>query len=301
MTELIKATRFEVIDGRIQLYDAEGNKLSGNKAYWDGNFYCYDNNLTSLEGAPKSVGGSFVCSHNKLTSLEGAPKSLGGNFYCSRNKLTSLEGAPKSVGGSFYCYDNNLTSLEGAPKSVGGSFDCYDNNLTSLEGAPKSVGGSFVCYDNNLTSLEGAPKSHQDMFNSFLEDGLVFADGILTELISHKGNLYKTKRIGRDEILWVAKDGSNYAHGKTSREALAELRFKTEKRDISQYKNMPLNTVKTTYEWSLIYRAVTGACKAGSDMFIEQNAEKKKYTLAEILDATKNAYGWKTFKEVVGA
>ena len=238
MTELIKATRFEVIDGRIQLYDAEGNKLSGNKAYWDGNFYCYDNNLTSLEGAPKSVGGSFVCSHNKLTSLEGAPKS---------------------------------------------------------------VGGSFVCYDNNLTSLEGAPKSHQDMFNSFLEDGLVFADGILTELISHKGNLYKTKRIGRDEILWVAKDGSNYAHGKTSREALAELRFKTEKRDISQYKNMPLDTVKTTYEWSLIYRAVTGACKAGSDMFIEQNAEKKKYTLAEILDATKNAYGWKTFKEVVGA
>ena len=70
MTELIKATRFEVIDGRIQLYDAEGNKLSGNKAYWDGNFYCYDNKLTSLEGAPKSVGGSFVCSYNNLTSLE---------------------------------------------------------------------------------------------------------------------------------------------------------------------------------------------------------------------------------------
>jgi len=253
-----QATRFKAIDGRIQLYDANGNELPGKGTHWDGSFYCYNNNLASLEGAPEAVGGDFSC------------------------------------------YNNNLASLEGAPEAVGGGFDCYNNNLTSLEGAPEAVGGSFYCWDNNLTSLEGAPEERQNMFDRFYKQGYVFADGLLTELISKRGNVYKTMRIGKDEIVYVIKSGEHYAHGDTIKAAREALLFKTADRDVSSYENMPLETVKTPQEWAVIYHIISGACETGCRLFMESRDLKKSYTLAEILDATKGQYGYERFKEVVG-
>jgi hypothetical protein len=365
------ATSFEVIKGKIQLFDSNGNKLPSKGTHWGGSFNCknnkltslegapesvggyfycsnnqltslegapesvggyfdcYNNQLTSLEGAPESVGGSFDCSNNQLTSLEGAPESVGGYFDCSNNQLTSLAGAPESVGGGFNCKNNNLTSLEGAPESVGRSFDCNNNNLTSLEGAPESVGGYFDCYNNQLTSLEGAPESvggyfdcsnnqitslagapkeRQPMFSAFLCAGFVFADGILTRKksqrkISAEVTLYKTEKLGfkkNSPVVFVATDGNNFAHGDSAKAALEELAFKTNGRDTSQYSGMALDTKKTPDEWAFVYRTITGACQYGTKEFMSRRELKKKYTLAEIIEQTKGAFGHESFKAVVG-
>ena len=87
------ATRFEVINNRIQLFDKAGNKLSGKGTHWEGDFNCYNDSLTSLEGAPEMVGGSFNCSYNSLTSLEGAPEMVEGSFNCYNNSFHSFNTA----------------------------------------------------------------------------------------------------------------------------------------------------------------------------------------------------------------
>jgi hypothetical protein len=62
---------------------------------------------------------------------------------------------------------------------------------------------------------------------------------------------------------------------------------------------MPLDTVKTPKEWAFIYRMITGACQYGTASFMSRYKLKKSYTLAEIIEATKGAYGHERFIEVV--
>jgi hypothetical protein len=285
-----------------------------------GSFNCSNNNLTSLKGVPKSVGGDFNCSFNDLTSLKGVPEIIARSFDCSRNNLTALEGAPESIGGNFNCSRNNLMSLEGAPKIIGGSFNCSNNNLTSLNGVPESIGRSFDCSYNKLTSLEGVPESiggnfycshndlmpkeNQDMFEAFLAKGYVLADGILTKFKSKKNlkngiTIYKTVKLVKPEVVFVAASGDKYAHGKTAQKALLELEFKTSDRDVEQYRGLSLDIKKSPDEWSFIYRAITGACQMGTEMFMESKKLKKSYTLKEIITETENAYGHEEFVKIV--
>ena len=59
---------------------------------------------------------------------------------------------------------------------------------------------------------------------------------------------------------------------------------------------MPIETVKTIEEWAFVYRAITGACKAGVERFIQNKGKvKKKYSLSQILEETKDAYGYGMF------
>ena len=100
---------------------------------------------------------------------------------------------------------------------------------------------------------------------------------------------------------YIASNSKNNAHGRTMKEAIEELHFKEASRDIQKYRNMPISTKKTPKEWAHIYRTITGACKLGTEMFMEEKKLKKNYSLKEILEETKNSYGGKRFREVVDA
>jgi hypothetical protein len=186
---------------------------------------------------------------------------------------------------------------------VGGGFYCFNNNLTSLSGCPENVGGGFYCSNNNLTSLSGCPKTYENMFDCFLKKGFIFADNILTKMISKrkKGDVfvYKTCKIATTEFVYIAANNEGkFAHGNSVKEAVEELLFKTTERDVEEYKNMPLSTEKTPQEWAFIYRAITGACRLGVKSFMDSKSLKKKYTLEEILVETKERYQGKAFKQV---
>jgi hypothetical protein len=64
---------------------------------------------------------------------------------------------------------------------------------------------------------------------------------------------------------------------------------------------MPLDTIKTPQEWGFVYRRATGACKMGTESFMSAKAKKENYTLAEIIEETKGAFGAEQFRKVVGA
>ena len=126
-----------------------------------------------------------------------------------------------------------------------------------------------------------------------------FSDDIFLRVISTKGNIKKCKD-DNERILYVVTDGTNNAHGDTIKEAQEALLFKTANRDVSAYKNMAMDTVKSPIEWAVIYSIVTGACEAGCRHFMDQRKLKDAYTLSEILEETKGAYNYSRFIEVVG-
>ena len=127
-----------------------------------------------------------------------------------------------------------------------------------------------------------------------------FTDNIFARVISTRKG---TKRVKTDngEILFVVNDDKgNSAHGSTIKEAFADLAFKLVSKDIDQFKNMPLDIVKTPQEWALVYRAITGSCQTGIKMFMESKGGlKKKYSLSEILKETEGAYGYDKFVDGV--
>ena len=303
--------------------DCSHNKLTSLKGAPEkvgGYFDCSGNALTTLEGAPKEVGSYFDCRENALTSLKGAPKEVGCGLDCSYNKLTSLEGAPKEVGSYFACRENALTSLKGAPKEVGGGLDCSYNKLTTLEGAPKEVGRYFICSGNALTSLKGAPEKVGDYFdcsgNPQLKDLLdkmptqdilgdvykwcgkpwSFFDGVQKEVatIRKSGSLtvYKMK-----DGTYAVHDGEAYAHGETLKEAKADLIFKRTSKDLSEYKELTLDSKLTLEECIKMYRSITGACSLGTKEFCSKRKLKKAYTVREVIEITDGAYGNDKLKE----
>jgi superfamily I DNA and/or RNA helicase len=128
-----------------------------------------------------------------------------------------------------------------------------------------------------------------------------FSDNIFSRVLSTKGGVKKVKT-DNGKILYVASDDKgNHAHGDSIKQALDELAFKVGSRDVEQFRNMPKDTKKTPSEWALVYRMVTGACQSGTKMFVESKGKlKAKYTLAEIIEQTKGAYGHDKFIAVVG-
>ena len=291
-----------------------------------GYFDCGHNKLTSLKGAPEKVGGSFYCSSNALTTLKGAPEKVGDNFDCSYNKLTSLEGAPKSVVGYFDCGHNKLTSLKGTPKEVGGYFDCGHNKLTSLKGFPQKTGISINVRHNLLASVKeligtGRIRYLHLIGNPDLEvlpeeldcNGIFilgdtyrwrgstwsFFDGTHKEVatIRKSGSLtvYKMK-----DGTYAVHDGEAYAHGKTLKEAKADLIYKRTSRDLSEYKELTMDSKLSLEECIKMYRSITGACSLGTKEFCSKRKLKKAYTVREVIEITDGAYGNERLKEFFG-
>ena len=137
----------------------------------------------------------------------------------------------------------------------------------------------------------------------FNAKGYTLADGILARILQSKGGLKKIIVVGKRTVSWLASDDKgNHAHGDTAHDAVQELAFKSGERDISQFQNMPKDTVKTPQEWAFVYRMVTGACQYGTKRFMEsKGALKSQYTLAEIIEQTSGAYGADTFRKVVNS
>ncbi|MCK9544675.1 MAG: hypothetical protein M0R03_21855 [Novosphingobium sp.] len=137
-------------------------------------------------------------------------------------------------------------------------------------------------------------------FLSWQDGKYIKADSIFTEVVSHKGNVWKVKGLNKDKIFYLITDGNNnYAHGDTLKEAKADLIFKTTNRNKEDYEDLTLDSELSYEEAIICYRVITGACSFGTKEFIENRLPKKKetYTIAEIIELTKGEYGNNTFEE----
>jgi len=197
-----------------------------------------------------------------------------GNLDLSGTGITSLpEGL--TVGGSLYLRGTGITSLpEGL--TVGGGLDLSGTGISDSE-------------RNKVISLTNG---------MYVPEKYIYCDEILTHVKRSKNIgsyiFYQGRIKGRN----VVSDGTYYAHCKNFKEGVLDIEFKKSKeRGAEQYNSLTLESVLTFDEAVTAYRVITGACRAGTQQFLDGLREKKpSYTVAEIIEKTRGQYGNTTFE-----
>ena len=167
------------------------------------------------------------------------------------------------------------------------------------DGDNLTVGGSLDLQGTQITSLPDNIHNIPSML--MWGDRYILVDGIFAEIINHRGNVWKTKRVGRKDIEYIVTDGNGkYAHGRTIKDAKGDLIYKISNRDTSRYKDLKLTDTLTHEEAIEAYRVITGACSAGTRDFVENYLGDKKaesYTIEDIIQLTEGKFGNQTFAD----
>jgi hypothetical protein len=210
------------------------------------------------------------------------------------------------VGSTLDLRDTEITKL---PDNlvVRGSIDLEGTKITEL---PKNlVIGDYIygMTHNPITpTLSKDAKEKLKKIRNFLQWTIgnktyIKVDGIFGVVDNHKGNVWRTHRVGKEELLYVVTDGEgHYAHGNTLKEAKDDLIYKINDRDTSSYENLSLDDEVSFEEAIAMYRTITGACAAGTRDFVENRLpkpHKEMYSIKEIIDLTDGEYGSETFKD----
>ena len=237
--------------------------------------------------------GQLITREQQITQLpEGL--TVGGDLDLENcEKITQLpEGL--TVGGSLYLRGTQITQLpEGL--TVGGYLDLRGTQITQLpEGL--TVGGYLDLRGTQITNPEHYKKLRE---GDYVPNKLLLADGIVT-LVKRRKKLGKyVYYIGRIKGHNVLSDGSVFAHCKTLAEGVADIEFKqAEDRGSDQYKRLTLDSVLKTPDAIVMYRIITGACKAGTERFLATLGQlKDEYTVRDIIEITRGQYGAATLQK----
>ena len=272
-------------------------EIKDGKPHYDGYLYLQDTQITALPDN-LTVGGYLYLQNIQITEL---PDNLtvGGYLYLQDTQITAL---PDNlvVGGSLDLQGTQITEL---PDNlvVGGYLDLRGTQITALPDN-LTVGGYLYLQGTQITDTSMVSRNVPEILHwQWNNKHYIKVDGIFSEVVSHKGNLYKTKQIGKKEIGYLITDGNGkWSHGATIQEAKADLIYKVSNRDKSQYENLSLDDTLTFEEAIAAYRVITGACSAGTRDFVENRLpkpHKEKYTIREIIELTKSEYQSETFKQ----
>ena len=232
-----------------------------------------------------------------LEQLKKKTDKNGSLYLCGCTGLTSLPDN-LTVGGSL-CL-TGCTGLTSLPDNltVGGSL--YLRFCTGLTSLPDNltVGGSL--YLEGCTGLSENYKYYHTLRNGdYVPGRYLYADGILTHVKRKKQIGKYTYYIGKIKCKNVISDGTYYAHCKNFEEGVSDLAFKAAKdRGAEQYNGLTKDSVVSFEDGRTMYRVITGACAAGTQQFIDGMEEiKDSYTIGEIIEMTKNAYGGEIFRK----
>ena len=185
--------------------------------------------------------------------------------------------------------------LEERMKRNGGWLNLRDTPITSLpEGL--TVGGWLDLSDIKMAQSE-LQKVHLLKNGDHEDKKYIFFDNILTPIKNEKKIGNYMFFIGKIKGKNVVFDGEHYAHCKNFKEGVLDIEFKkSSERGAEQYHNLTYESELTYDEAIVAYRIITGACRAGTQQFLDGLKEKKeKYTVAEIIEKTKGQYGNATF------
>ena len=248
----------------------------------------------TLEKAKAMMGennGNLDLSGTNITTL---PDNLtvGGWLDLSGTKITALPDN-LTVGGSLYLSGTNITTLPDN-LTVGGALDLSVTNITTLPDN-LTVGGGLDLSGTKITN----PTVKRLRHGEYVPGKYLYADGILTHVKKKKKAGDYTVFVGKISGRNVVFDGKHYAHCRNFRDGVADLLFKSAAdRGADQYKGISLDDSFTIEELKRMYRVITGACKAGTESFVNSLKDlKDKYTVREVIEMTDGQYNAEKFKE----
>ena len=188
-----------------------------------------------------------------------------------------------------------LKQAQARMKKNGGSLYLSGTQLTSLP-ENLTVSGSL-----DLSGTRIDPKDRKKVRRlkegDYQEGRYLYCDGILTHVRGRRQVERYTLYIGKIKNRHVVSDGEFYAHCKNFREGIADLAFKrASERGADQYRGMALDTALAVEEAKTAYRVITGACRAGTENFVNSlGGLKERYTIRELIELTKGQYGSERF------
>jgi len=153
----------------------------------------------------------------------------------------------------------------------------------ALQLAPYSVPG-YV--SNGIYSVTGKPS--------------IIADGVLSEIVKKKGNVYHVINHGESVESYLVTDNTNWSHGETLKEAKDSLKYKLSNRDTTFCQEWKLDEKINTVDLIKAYRAITGACEGQTKAFCESQKLPKLMTPAEAIELTQGQYNASVFAEFFG-
>ena len=251
-------------------------------------------NGTSIKNIPNGlkVGGNLGLLCTNITSLSN-DLTVGGNLDLIGAPITSL---PDNLTVSGYL-DLSRTLIESLPDNltVGGNLYLSETEITSLPETLK-VGGKIISTETHIVNKNAVKKLKS---GDYVPNRYLYADGMLTLVKGEKHFGKYTYYIGKFRGQNVVFDGKIYAHCKSFKEGVNDLLFKNaQDRGVEQYRNLTLESVLKTDEIITMYRVITGACKAGTERFVNSFMElQESYSIAEVIELTKGEYGAKRFEE----
>ena len=230
----------------------------------------------------------------KLT-IENAKKMMDreGNLDLRGTQITALPDN-LTVGGWLDLSGTQITALPDN-LTVGGWLDLSGTQITALPDN-LTVGGGLDLRGTQITAHERKKVKHLHN-GDYVAGHYLYADNILTHVTKKKEVGAYTVFVGKIPHKNVVFDGVNYAHCDKLRDGIADLLFKSASdRGAEQYKGLSLNTEITVSEAVTMYRVITGACRAGSEAFVNSLGElKEKYTIREAIELTKGQYNAESF------
>ncbi len=178
--------------------------------------------------------------------------------------------------------------------SLSSSVKSYDLSTIYLHEKPRNLD-----VNDNTVNVIDVSKLNID-FNTWLDRGIVCADGIKKELLQTKKlkdiTIYKVKEFPRGHS-FVAQKGDIFSHGETLKQAVEDLQYKFISADTSKFKNWDINEKRELSELIDSYRSITRACSLGVKDFIQRNNIKGNMSVKEVIEVTEGAYGGGKYKE----
>lgn len=165
----------------------------------------------------------------------------------------------------------------------------------------RHVAGYLDLRDTGITHADAARVNHSlpaDLFPLRWRGGqYISVDGIFSEVVSQKSNVWKIRSIGKKYVTYLVTDGNGrWSHGDTLQEARDDLIYKIGNRDTSRYADLTMESVLSFAEAIEAYRVITGACAAGTRQFVQSLASVKDvYSVRAICELTKGQFGAEQF------
>ena len=160
-------------------------------------------------------------------------------------------------------------------------------------------GGGLDLSGTQITALqERKVKRLRD--GDYVNKRYVYADGILTHVRGCKKIGDYIVYIGKIKGRNVVSDGEVYAHCDKLSDGIQDIAFKRAKnRGAEQYRGLDLDTEMPIDDAVTMYRIITGACRQGSQAFVDSLGDKRKerYTIREMIELTRGQFGADHFAE----
>ena len=187
------------------------------------------------------------------------------------------------------------TEITALPENltVGGWLDLSHSEITELPDN-LTVGGNLDLSYTGITN----PTVKKLCQGDYVPGKYLYTDGIMTHIKKKKKIGEYTLFVGKIPGHNVVFDGKNYAHCRNFRDGVGDLLFKSAAdRGADQYRGVSLDDSFTVEELKTMYRVITGACKAGTEFFVNSLKDlKDEYTVREAIEMTKGQYGAERFQ-----